>query len=195
MFVRLNRSGYLYHKSGRECWLDDKGRPINGGGKGDKDGTPFTRTIWRDALSYEIPSSSPSSLCSYLANSSEEEGLRAYIEAVFQYYYKPFYIDFSLSSAVPILKDRVSHVCFEDLASDDSAAKAAAQGQMLDFLYNTTDARAALLDGGHRRAAYEGGHATSHDPALRERLIGVIQRLDEEHYKGDIAWLNETMPC
>ena len=47
----------------------------------------------------------------------------------------------------------------------------------------------------NREGKYQGGHSTSHDPALRKRLRQLVRELDAEFYNGDIAWLASVWPC
>ena len=46
-----------------------------------------------------------------------------------------------------------------------------------------------------REEKYDGGHATSHDPTLRQRLLKIIKQIDREYYNNDIAWLHSILPC
>jgi len=64
----------------------------------------------------------------------------------------------------------------------------------LDFLFNGTDHK-QWHSPPPTEAANAVAHSTTHDPNVRERLIKVIKKIDDEHYGGDIAWLDSVFPC
>jgi len=87
-------SGYLYHLDGRECWKDGIGRLR----RPDKRNKPYGVLLnWQDELSYGIEGANKDdgdddvSLCRYLADSSERDGMRAYVEWAMRYFYGRVY--------------------------------------------------------------------------------------------------------
>lgn len=185
-------SGYLYHKSGRECWLADDGS------RAKEIGTRFTKRVWHDVLSYN---SKPQRierqlLCSYLNDVSEEQGIRAYTDAVFRSYYHLLLKLWATAQATPSVRERTTNICYEDLASHDAVSET--REKILDFMYSK--GRPARLK--HIPMTVEnessktaGGHGTSHDPSLRQHLTKIIKELDTKYYNGEIAWLSSVLPC
>lgn len=70
-------SGYLYHIDGRECWKTGKGEPIQ---NPETESKPYLQK-WYEYLSYDIvdPPRRNRSMCQYMADESEENGMRAYV--------------------------------------------------------------------------------------------------------------------
>jgi len=193
---------WQYHKKGMECIYNMMGEPLK------NDGFASVRRWHRD-VKYELdpPRLEGQSLCDYLANNTEEVGMRAYIDYIFHSQYVTLMTIWALAREVPFFAERTLTICYEELMSNPDEARTV-QG-ILDFLYNrtstydqaksTTTYRAEATPGSpsasQRPREYSGAHATSHDQALRDRLIGVIRRIDAEHYNGDIAWLDSVLPC
>jgi hypothetical protein len=88
-FTEAFVSGYLYHKSGRECWLDPEGiRPANGGT------TRERLRGWEAAVASHLGPSDPDpdpanrSLCRYLADEDEEVGMKVYVAYALARWYR-----------------------------------------------------------------------------------------------------------
>jgi len=83
-------------------------------------------------------------------------------------------------------------MCYELLSSPDTDK--AMVDMALKFWFNGTEhgPYTGTLPG-HQN--YTGGHSTPHDPVLRGHLVDLIKELDEKYYNGEIAWLNEILPC
>jgi len=111
-------SGYLYHKTGRECWLDADGNSYLGG-------------VYPDVLSYDWerliktttvdPPKNNRSLCQYLAEESEKDGLRMIIDLSFEKWYNAVIdsYDYALSAGSND-NNRTLFLCYEDLAADET---------------------------------------------------------------------------
>lgn len=211
-------SGYLYHSTGRECWLDWNGNAAKASNS--LFPSPFTRD-WRrftpndvdddegryflrdddddDSLLRSegvVDDTEYPTLCHYLANRTEEEGMRVYIDWVFHAYYERTFNFWALTSSnwCPSIEKRTRTVCFEDLEDESSAAMSR---EVVAFLtHNASSAMSSRRQSsGVDSPAYSGGHATSKNPALRERLLNVVRQIDREHYNGEIAWLDSVLPC
>lgn len=89
-------SGYLYHLEGKECWLDWYGND----GSWDANLFPSYHTKrWMryiDILSQRTRVYD--TLCHCLANSTEEDGIRVYIDWVFHAFYGKTFEFWALSS-------------------------------------------------------------------------------------------------
>lgn len=72
------KTGYQYHSVGNECWLTSRGEPKEKA----KAKLPFwllDTPDWETYMSYELdPPSNGRNLCQYMADESEETGMRAY---------------------------------------------------------------------------------------------------------------------
>jgi hypothetical protein len=205
-------SGYLYHKSGRECWLSPFGKPLT---------TNFTLD-WKyhlaelrskyprlmrmqpkssvlAAASSNNNNSASTSMCQYLSDEgSEEDGMKVYVAVALSFWYN------GLMPYLKIARERNDHaatagaqkkslfVCFEDLS--DPRKEESLFYEVVDFLF----------PGGHnysfpRRGpkATEriGGHATDPDPLLRGRLLDIVRRLDWLVFDNDLSKINQLIPC
>jgi len=133
------------------------------------------------------------SLCQFINDEPEVDGMRAYIEFVFRGQYITLLADLAMShGGIDVFQDRTRTVCFEDLMTD-----AVGKGEaILHFLYNGRGSiDRASLEG--QLYNYTGGHSTSKDASVRQRLRDVIQSADAMYYDGDIAWLDRSgvMKC
>jgi len=191
-------SGFLYHKSGRECWLDQNGMPRS-----------KNKTFeWESQLRLQPlqPPSRGRTLCSYLAEESEEDGMRAYV-------------DFSVSGLYGGIlphRDLVERlegggtgdrktlfVCFSEL--ENPLTKQKTYEKVMNWLYpgvddndygsdaNEESAAAAAAAAGSSGAA--GGHGTSRDETLRNRLRGLVEKIDREQFGGVAARATEVFGC
>jgi len=216
-------SGYLYHKSGKECWRQPNDMLNTTTNTTNPAGYQWTTYKWqqfafkRRYYSYDIASTtmaktSWTSLCEYLASTSVDIGLRAYIEYVTRTkYVTVFDLKAYASSSSSAssggdrrkamsfkreLNRRIKFVCYEDLVGLDTDEPPA---EHVSFLFDdnnsstgpgtTYDANATLTN----TKGYDGGHSTDKDPAVREQLLDVIRDLDRRYYRGDIAWLNKSV--
>jgi hypothetical protein len=191
-------SGYLYHKEGKECWLDFFGKPWKK--------PSFYTEHWTKYIDLTSQTSQPyDTLCHCLANETEGNGMKIYVEWVFHLYYHKTFEFWALSrgwpSCQPIQK-RVEFFCFEDLASKTTLAASSVE-KMIDFLIDnsTSKKNPAVVSAAEQpikensAQAYDGGHSTSRDPSLRQRLLEIVKQIDHEDYNDDIAWLHSVLPC
>jgi hypothetical protein len=180
-------SGYLYHKSGRECWRSPDGRPR--GLSKDKE----VNLNWEENLLTTTPPVVPRngrSICKYLEEESEQDGLRAFIEFSLVWYWK-LLMHYYKQAFLPgsELYGRFGFTCYEDFA--DSGTERDAMGRMMDFLYPGGYILPAVVN----KPKPAGGHATSTDKIMRARLRDIIQELDEEIFNGTIALHQSSFEC
>ena len=123
-------SGYLYHKTGYECWLDHMGKPVD---------RPMHWMDWDEYITtYEInPPKRERSLCQYLADVDDVTGMRVYIEWIFHRAYVGSMERYAISQTIQQVRDRVLVIKYEDLANPVSQYNMTNHG-ILDFLYNGT---------------------------------------------------------
>jgi hypothetical protein len=181
-------SGYLYHKSGRECWLGPTGK--RGGISHDR---AEHRLNWENRLAATPPvvPRSNRSICKYLAEESERDGLGAFIEFSLVWYWKRL-LEVYKRAFLPGKNKwygRIGFACYEGFA--DSGTQRDAMGRMMDFLYpGGYDLRAMV-----KKPKEAGGHATSKDTIMRDRLRRIIQELDDELFNGTIALHQSAFGC
>jgi len=175
-------SGYLFHREGKECTRDNW-RTFLAGGE------------WINHVGYALePHPDGRHLCAYLEQTTEEVGMRAYVEWVFKYYYAGILSHWALGQEVPEVMERTRTLCYEDFMSPERDRKSI--DAVLSHWFNGTDTYEPFPGDlpGHV-GEFTGDHATSHDPNLRTRLKELIFKIDREHYNGEIEWLSATLPC
>ena len=180
----LSLKGYLYHKSGRECYLDPYGNPANYSHR-------KFNTRWEKFLSWETNLNPPRrnrTVCEYLQDESVEDGMRVYIDVAFGQWYSRLVKNWQLANSAED-RNRTLFLCYEDLVNPRMQSKTMRQ------LYKW------LFPGGQnslrkwRRLEYVGGHATSHDAELRSDLKEVIKKLDATIFDNIIASMDEELGC
>lgn len=175
-------SGYLYHQSGRECWLGLNGEPIN----------LMLFRNWETFISFDepYPPANNRSICTYLANESEQDGMRVYIDVALSKYYAkllPYWNEVQHRIARGV--DKTLFVCLENV--QDPAKQRLEFQTMVNWLY----------PGGHRfrlsakPKAYTGAHATSHDDTIRRRLVALAQQMDHTIFKNSLMAIQEAFQC
>ena len=197
-------SGYLYHQSGRECWLDSFGAPFKANRK-----YPTNDNKWRPYVSFPLANSDRiTSLCEVLKEQPVEIGMRAYIEFVMKRNYKSHGIfeHLMLVNHVSWIQDRTKIVCFENVTLEPVET---VMQQWVDFYYpssvgaivipspppESSPAKQQVATQQDTAVNYAGGHATSHDALLRQQLRDVFDMLDGQYFGGQIAWLHSVIPC
>jgi len=149
---------------------------------------------WPRGLSYTLnPPQNDRSLCQYLAEVSESQGVRSYVDWIVGIHYSVFMAHWALAQELNEVRERSHFVCFRDMESSNRTHVETTIQSMLNFLYSGNlyqPWHGTLPDPGQA-----GGHKTPPDPELRERLIETIKRLDETYYNGEIGWLHSVLPC
>jgi len=113
---------------------------------------------------------------------------------VFRYSYRGVLEHLALAQQLSSLNKRSFTICYEDLSSADKDLDTI--NEALNFWFDGDMGSVKPWNGklpGHKD--YSGGHSTSHDPELRQRLVDVIKILDAKHYNNEIAWVDSVLPC
>lgn len=198
-FVDAIVSGYLYHKAGHECWLDNFGnrKKLN-----------RTSTDWHVQLTFHndipYPPRNSRSLCSYLEQESEEDGMRVLMDVALSGWYKgvvPYYnkVQEWLQTNH---EQRSLFICFEDLV--DPFQQEEIYREILNWLFPGQDmnktsmpekAKVCLEQQQRNQTRYSGGHSTVKDGELRARLRGLVERLDRQVFRNTVAQSNAIFGC
>jgi hypothetical protein len=186
------KSGYLYHASGRECWLNSENRPIQL--IRSKRIYPKSTANWTQYLRSTrrmIPDEFGSrTICHYLVHADEADGMRVYMDWVFHAFYDNL-DHWALAHSIPKVRERTLHVCYEDFLSSNKSQRVI-EG-LLSFLFNQSSVEWNRPVSG--QTAYSGGHSTHSDQDQSRRLLQIIHDLDRDHFNGEVAWLHAVLPC
>jgi hypothetical protein len=191
-------SGYLYHRSGRECWLNTKGRPpknawlIN-----------HADMYWdnvADSISrLGLPPRQNRTLCHYLQQESLGDGLLLYAEIAVQTWYRNLYRNFQYARTTRDDRNRTLFVCYSDFASRNRTVHAEMVKSVVDFLFPTGHNFTLLEPSEAERLSAKvqpaGGHATSKDPAVIIPALRQMARIDQTYYNGSIGFMANHMGC
>ncbi|GKZ00931.1 hypothetical protein MPSEU_001044600 [Mayamaea pseudoterrestris] len=172
-------SGYLYHISGRECWLDMYGRPTN-----------FTfRWIdhfWHDLDFEAAPPRNDRNLCRYLVEESTYAGLAMYTQ-MSMIWFRDLVSSHRYSAKHEDAK-RTLFVCFGDLE--------ASQPKILDhFFPGGHEFKLELPPAIVSSDIYGGGHSTSRNASLRGELRDLLVAIDNRQYSGALRKMNQELGC
>ena len=174
-------SGYLYHKSGRECWLSSGGR---GGSSG-----WLLRFNWEEFLEKKRgrtaqywPNLPATNLCKYLQLASPEDGLRVYADLAIAYWLNSVAALANARNVTPPAKNRTLFLCYEQFNLNENFPDAIKEAG--SFLYPAEDI--AQWDGIVSTNQGGGGHATTKDNATRMGLHALLRSIDSEHFDGEI---------
>lgn len=170
-------SGYLYHKSGRECWLDQNGNE-----------RVKNKTFeWESKLTFPLLSQPRlnRTLCQYLAEESEQDGVRATVDLALSSWYAGLVPHKELVEQLETSSN--SHtlfVCFHELSNPETQESTIQR--ILDWFY----------PGGHdftvsvprhsssEAIGYKGGHSTIANASDRMRLNALVQQYDRDLFHG-----------
>jgi hypothetical protein len=212
-YVEAFVSGYLYHRTGRECWLDPEGVPNNKTGR--RQGN--MEWVWavqaaqaRHGRFGPYPRQRNRSLCQYLADESERDGMKVYVAYALEHWYYGLKAYMRRTKRSGLNSSKSYFVCLED-ASDPRWEKAWYDATM-DHLYpgSASDRGgryqhpfpkpvlvvvATSVNASEPDAAYHGGHATSHDPELRQRLVRLVKELDRDVFDRRITAIDKLIGC
>jgi hypothetical protein len=186
-------SGYLYHKSGRECWLTFNGwRRPRSWGERNSEWRHFVKMSGFDIGSY--PPRNDRSICRYLADESEEDGMKVYIAAALSWFYSGLdpYLRRVRERQLRGEPQRTLLVCLED--ASDAESEEAMFYRMMDWLYPRGHKRRYPKDAASESASH-GGHATSRNRKVRLRLLRLVKRYDRELFNNSLAKTDEYFGC
>lgn len=173
-------SGYLYHKSGQEC--------------SDKPENIFCREQFVRLLSLvHTPPVDNHTLCSYLASTTESEGIKLYTDVALGLYRKvDLFWHEAQRRAIQDHVNKTLFVCMEELSRPEKQLET--YEQIMDFYYprgNNFTVPAQLFE----RERYGGIHATSHDPAMRSRLRALVEEHDRAIFNQKVSHLQSLLKC
>lgn len=178
-------SGYLYHKSGKECWLSSRGAPLD------------RNITWHrmfDDLAMRVrvdhPPAGKRSLCQYLVDETEEMGMLVYSNFVMRRWNVAIV---NMFKAIQLYEDpmhrRSLFICMEDLSHPTT--KAATIERILEWFFPGREFANTVVLPEEHKVVYAGNHSTDRDPVQRERLRSIIAKIDTEVYGGALANLHE----
>ena len=182
-------SGYLYHKTGNECWLNGHGEPNsqakhkNAGMKKNKWSKNVNTVPVPDSITYP-----KYDICRALEAVDEKIGIGIYLEWARNEFYAPIY---PLSKQIdpPTLS-----VCMEDMVNYPEAT---AERIYNFYIFNNTERYLQKPTTNQRRLASDaGGHATDSDPVLRKRLYDLAKEVDCEYFNCTTQmWNDQAVRC
>jgi len=123
----FQRSGYLYHKAGHECWLDPEGKPIGPKWRKSRSARgmsiPF-KTVRKFSPFYPVPNGMDATpalasvnVCEYLRDVPEHEGLHMFMHMAPSQAYSIQLNNLAFALTVPYFRDRTMFLCYEKLSS------------------------------------------------------------------------------
>ncbi len=199
-------SGYLYHKSGRECWLNVYGGPPRRRGEHMANHN-WTKHVSTVPIPQDIRFPQKKNICKALEHTTETVGMGIYLEFARNNYYR---------TAVQLkhrTHDPTLFVCFEELMNWPDEMEARVRSFYNEFqTHNTTiiatfDERVHPQVGRrlqhddvqssswHNNSQYSGGHATNHDPELRTRLRQIAMELDCIYFGCETKAWSDSLNC
>jgi len=181
--------------SGYECTKNWLGGRYKGGGLNPRRNRPSNPAgkYWHIEQRQRNPNFDPSNryvnktLCDYLAEESESEGMRVFIE-FYNKLYESLFNNYVWAKNNPLFGERTLPLCFSNFTTSVEASA----HQILEFLHVSGDGMTGTMD---NREKFKGAHGTSHDPEEHARLRAVVEKLDSEYYNNDIAFLHSILPC
>lgn len=183
-------SGYLYHKSGRECWLSS-------GGIGGRSGW-LLHFNWEEFLEKERgrkphfwPNLPATNLCKYLQLATPEDGLRVYADLAIAYWLNSVSAVANARNVTPPAKSRTLFLCYEQFNVNENFPDAIKEAG--SFLYPAEGI--AQWDGMVSTNKGGGGHSTSTDNDIRMGLHALLRIIDSKHLDGEINAGSSKFGC
>lgn len=189
-------SGYLYHKSGRECWLDWYGNPGHEGWLLNNTSEHWEQRLLQDNTTMKQnspwPPGNDRDLCQYLTEEPEEVGMRVYTAWAMSSFMIPLR-EFRQNRQELERRhrwNRTVFLCYDKFMTPLTAFQTVSEN-VIPWLFPNQKTQ-------HHNARppqYLEGHATNQDPMLRSRLHELIARIDEEIYGGTISDFSDEFGC
>ena len=144
------------------------------------------------------------SLCLYLKEESQEDGMRVLMDVALSRWYSgvvPYWNLVQQRQEQDGLQ-RSLFVCYEDLV--DPFQQEGIFYKILEWMYPGRDMSNQPLPASIRKSLarqqgnqtiYSGGHSTTNDPKLRATLRTLVERLDSEMFHHTIAKSNAIFGC
>lgn len=191
-------SGYLYHKAGRECGPDNIKTEV-----AEQRKSNFGQFVKINHINYTYPPFQNRTLCDYLAEESEEDGMRVFVDGAYHTWYSrlvhPFWSSMQERKS-NLGEEKTMLLCYDQLIQPDG----------FDILMNW------FFPGGHSFDApesldmmpfsassatsnsskyYDGSHSTSKEPVQRARLLALAKTYDAELLNGALESINTHFHC
>lgn len=190
-------SGYLYHKAGYECWMNARGEKKRIVRRDDWD----SHLSFHSAAQIPYPSRTNRTICSYLVDESEGDGMRVLMDIALSKWYKGVVPYWKLVHERNETLPRSLFVCYEDLV--DPFQQEQVFHQALDWMFPAGEAKDVsmpvnmkrTLDEQKRHTIYSGGHSTENDPKQRARLRALVERFDHELFNNTVATSDAIFGC
>ncbi len=188
-------SGYLYHRAGYECWMNARGEKRRIVRREDWD---TQLTFLNESL---VPPRNNRSICSYLSDESEEDGIRVVMEIALSKWYKGVVPYWNLVQGVDD-GNKSLFICYEDLV--DPYRQEEIFHKILEWIFPAGEARdaslpvsmrASLEEQKHNSTVYSGRHATENDPELRTRLRDMVKSYDRRLFNNTVASSDAIFGC
>jgi len=183
-------SGYLYHQSGRECWLSS-------GGKGGASGW-LKNFNWEEYLEKERGRGRPywpqlpaPNLCKYLELATPADGLRVYADFAIGFWLHSVSALAKARNSIPPAKLRTLFLCYDQFNENEKFPDAIKEAG--HFLYPADDS--TQWDGLKSDNHGGGGHSTTADKVFRMGLHDMLRIIDSEHFDGEIRAGNSKFGC
>jgi hypothetical protein len=189
-------SGYFYHRTGRECWL-------NWNGEKGKNGTMFPgwllrQKTWEYRLTFKnknlfpIPPSKGRDLCRYLMDEPPRIGFRAYLEWTYSMHLAPLWEFYQFRQQSEGGKfQKTMHVCYDDILNNyDESVTSFTKHFSLDESKNRTHGYSM-----ETRQASAANHGTEKNQTLKEELRSLYNELDDTLFDGRLRQWNDALGC
>lgn len=195
-------SAYLYHKAGNECWITLRGV--------ENHNMTALWGKWPGKLTFHtknnIPYPEPKgrSICTYINEESEKDGLMVIMDFALTQWYKGVvsYYEKAQKRYEQDGYQRVLFLCYEDLVDpfqQEQMFKRVLEwmfpGQDLQNVSMPVEMQDALRKQQANNTVYSGGHASDHDPLLRERLKNLVMQYDRQYFNNTVAMSNNIFDC
>ena len=189
-------SGYLYHFAGYECWIDFRGNEREFNRTDDWD----LHLLYHEEYDIAYPPRNNRSLCSYLQQESQEDGIKVIIDIALSWWYKgviPYY-----RQAQEQLERKSLFLCFEHLVNPLDQEEVFHHmlqhffpGQNTSSMDMPPKMKQLLLQQQQNHSVYQGAHASTHDAQLRAKLRDFVVRYDQELFNNTVAASNAVFNC
>mmetsp|Transcript_4453 Transcript_4453/g.8681 ORF Transcript_4453/g.8681 Transcript_4453/m.8681 type:complete len:373 (+) Transcript_4453:993-2111(+) len=186
-------SGYLYHRSGRECFLSSGGKYGFSGWLMRFDWQQYiTEARGDDTHYWPPPRVAGECLCKYLDAVSEVDGMRVYVDVALELWLRPLLtLANAFRNGSPFTSERVLLLCYHEF--NNATEFPAAIKATGTFLYPGEEDE--QWDGKEKRIQDSGGHATSTDQDMRRNLYNIVKKLDAEYFDNEIRTGSDAFGC
>ena len=145
-------------------------------------------------------------ICPYLKQESEYDGMRVYIDGALSRWYGGLLeyrrqVDERRRRSGEDQEEKTLFVCYEDF--NDPARQEDVFYEMVDFLFPGDRGRGDDDDNRHfltipespQEERYSGPHSTNPDVELRRRLEELVRELDRDIFNGTLASIDRAYRC